>query len=100
MPVWEIAEFAVVGGKEDEFATSVLGFEPVFLGFEGCTAFQLQRSVDVPGRFVLLIEWETVEHHTEKAPTTDGFKSFVAAVEPMWAEAPRVFHTAVVEPLR
>jgi quinol monooxygenase YgiN len=97
MPVWEIAEFAIEPGKEERFEKTVLEFASVFEGFEGCTALQLQKSVDVDSRFLLLIEWESVEHHTEKAPTTDGFKAFVAAVEPLYAEAPRVYHTQVVE---
>ena len=96
MSNWEIAEFTITPGQEDEFAQRVQAAEPIFAAAEGCTALQLQRSVDVPGRFLLLIEWDSVEHHTEKFTATEGFRTFVDSVTPCYAADPRAFHTAVV----
>jgi quinol monooxygenase YgiN len=94
--IWEIAEFSIISGDEDEFERRVLDSEPIFAAAEGCTALRLQRAADVPGRFLLLVEWESVAHHTDKFTTTDGFAAFVGAVSPLWAAEPRVFHTAAV----
>jgi quinol monooxygenase YgiN len=96
MSAWEIAEFSVTAGGEDEFEKRVLASAPIFAAAEGCTAMQLQRSVDVPGRFLLLIEWDSVEHHTEKFTATEGFATFVGAVSPLYAAEPRVFHTTAI----
>ena len=57
---------------------------------------KLQRAVDVPGRFLLLLEWDTVAHHTEIFTATEGFRTFVDSVAPMLATPPRVFHTAEI----
>lgn len=97
MSNWEIAEFTITEGREDEFAQQVLLSLPIFKAAEGCTALQLQRAVDMPGRFLLLIEWDTVAHHTEIFTATEGFTTFVDRVTPLYAAEPRVFHTEVIE---
>jgi quinol monooxygenase YgiN len=96
MSIWEIAEFSIAPGEEGEFEQRVLDSAPIFAAAEGCTAFRLHRAVDVAGRFLLLIEWDSVEHHTEKFTATDGFATFVAAVSPLYAAEPRVFHTTAL----
>lgn len=96
MSIWEIAEFDIAEGEQDTFESTVLASQPIFAAAQGCTAMRLQRAVDVPGRFVLLLEWDSVAHHTEIFTATEGFAAFVASVEPLFASAPRVFHTAAV----
>jgi quinol monooxygenase YgiN len=96
MSNWEIAEFSIAPGKEDAFERQVLDSVPIFTAAEGCRALQLQRAVDVPGRFLLLIVWDSVAHHTEKFTATQGFTTFVDSVSPFYAAEPRVFHTAPV----
>ena len=96
MSNWEIAEFSITTGEEDEFERRVLDSVPIFTAAEGCRALRLHRAVDVPGRFLLLIEWVSVAHHTDKFTATDGFRTFVATVSPLYAADPRVFHTTAV----
>ena len=96
MSNWEIAEFSIAAGQEEEFERQVLASEPIFAAADGCRALRLHRAVDVPGRFLLLIEWDSVAHHTDRFTTTEGFRVFVESVSPFYAEPPRVFHTAAV----
>ena len=96
MTNWEIAEFSIAEGQEREFERQVLASEPIFAAADGCRALRLHRAVDVPGRFLLLIEWDSVAHHTERFTATEGFRGFVDAVSPLYAAQPRVFHTAAV----
>ena len=65
-PVLEVARLDVVPGREDDFLVAFaearrdIEVTPGFLGLD------LKRCVD-PGsthRFVLLVEWESVEAHT------------------------------------
>jgi quinol monooxygenase YgiN len=96
MSNWEIAEFSITAGREDEFEKRILDSAPIFAAAEGCTALRLHRAVDARGRFLLLIEWDSVAHHTEKFTATEGFRTFVGRVTPLYAAEPRVFHTAAV----
>jgi quinol monooxygenase YgiN len=96
MSNWEIAEFSIAKGQEREFERRVLDCEPIFTAADGCRALRIHRSVDVPGRFLLLIEWDSVAHHTERFTATEGFRLFVESVSPLYAAEPRVFHTAPV----
>ncbi|MCY7343511.1 MAG: antibiotic biosynthesis monooxygenase, partial [Pseudonocardia sp.] len=59
--VTEIADILVRGGSEDEFADAVRQGLTIVAGTPGFLGARLTRSVETPTRFVLLIEWETVE---------------------------------------
>jgi quinol monooxygenase YgiN len=97
MSIYEIAEFTITPGESENFAAQVKESVPIFQAAEGCLGLRLERAVDVADRFLLVIDWETVEHHTKVFTTTDAFDAFVAAVSPLYAEDPRVYHTESLE---
>ena len=37
---------------------------PLFKRAKGCTGMTLQRSVEMPARYRLFVQWDTVENHT------------------------------------
>jgi len=94
--VLEIADFRVKAGTEDAFAAAVreglalIGQTPGFLGA------RLTRGVESPSRFVLLIEWESVEAHTVGFRQSERFPLWRAAVGPFFEGDPRVEHAADV----
>lgn len=92
MTVWEIAVFAIKQGQEFTFETTVLASIPLFERQEGCLDFQMLRSVDDPTRFTLLIEWESIAHHTEIFASTEDFKTFIDSVTPFLAADAMVDH--------
>ena len=74
----ERAEIPVKPGMEDAFAaamakrgTAILAAAP------GCTSVRVGRGVDNPGKFILLLEWDSVESHTAltMTPAFDEFKA-------------------------
>lgn len=62
--VIEIAEFTAVPGKADEFLAGLKRGMEVVRGAEGCRSVKLLHQIEDPHRFVALIEWESLEHHT------------------------------------
>jgi heme-degrading monooxygenase HmoA len=96
MSNWEIAEFVVTVGAEDEFEKRVRDALPIFEAADGFLTLTLDRAVDKESTFLLLIEWTSVAHHTEIFTTTEGFDTFVASVSPLYAIEPRVYHTSRV----
>ncbi len=93
MTIWEIAVFDIRLGMEDAFEEQVRASVPIFQAAEGCRSFEVHRSLEVPGRFALHIEWDSVEHHTVIFTKTEGFDVFVASVSPYFASDPVVDHT-------
>lgn len=90
--VLEIADFRVKAGTEDAFAAAVreglalIGQTP---GFQGA---RLTRSIESPTRFVLLIEWETVEAHTVGFRESERFPRWRALIGPFFDGDPHVEH--------
>jgi quinol monooxygenase YgiN len=93
--VWEFAEFNATPGMEDDFERAILSPANISIwqSAEGCLGVRLHRAVDVPGRFMLMIEWETVAHHREIFAASEGCRELVASIEPYYPERPRVCHT-------
>jgi quinol monooxygenase YgiN len=93
MSIHEIVELTITPGESENFAAAVKESVPIFQAAEGCLSLRLEQSVDVADRFLLFIEWETLEHHTEVFAKTAGFDTYVARVSPLYGGEARVYHT-------
>jgi len=92
LPVWEIAEIDVLPGTEEKFEAGVAEAEALFLRAAGCNGVQLRRSVEHPTRYRLVVEWQTVEHHTVDFRGSADFTRWRELVGPYFANPPRVEH--------
>jgi len=61
--VIEIAEVTAQPGKAEELQAGLLRGLGVIRHAEGCRSAALLRGIEDPSRFILQIEWETLEHH-------------------------------------
>jgi heme-degrading monooxygenase HmoA len=92
--VTEIADFHVV--RPDEFPAAVERGLPFVAATPGFVSARLTRSVETPTRFVLLIEWESVEAHTVGFRESENFPKWRAEVGPFFDGTPNVEHGATV----
>ena len=94
--VLEIADFTVQQGTEEQFAHAVregLRYASETPGFRHA---RLTRSAETPTRFVLLIEWDTIEAHTVGFRQSENFVRWRKLISPYFAGDPRVEHFADV----
>ena len=96
--VLEVALIDVVPGMEDAFAASYRLGHPVLAGTPGCRSVRMTRGVESPSRFVLLVEWDSVEAHTENFRETERFAQWRALIGGYFAKPPLVEHFTDVEP--
>jgi heme-degrading monooxygenase HmoA len=96
--VLEVATFEVEPGQEDAFATAYRQVRAEVASTPGCRSVRLTRGVESPARFVLLVEWDSVEAHTEHFRATDRFVRWRAAIGPYFAAPPHVEHYADIDP--
>ena len=78
--VWEIAQLDAKPGEEAAFEAAVAKGAPLFERARGCKSLQLFRCVEQPGRYRLLIEWESVEDHTvhfRESPARDEWRRLI-----------------------
>jgi heme-degrading monooxygenase HmoA len=63
--ILEIADIRIPPGKQAEFDAAIQrGVETVVSKAKGFRRYQVQKGIESPERYVLLIEWETLENHT------------------------------------
>ncbi len=71
---------------------------PVLAGTEGCHSVRMTSGIESPDRFVLLVEWESVEAHEVNFRQTERFAEWRAAIGPYFAQPPVVEHFNEVSP--
>jgi heme-degrading monooxygenase HmoA len=96
--VLEVALIDVIPGQEDAFEASYLLGHPILAGTPGCRSVRMTRGIESPSRFVLLVEWDSVEAHDQNFRATDRFVQWRGHIGPHFANPPRVEHFTDVEP--
>ena len=66
-------------------------------GIPGFRSIRVVRGIESPDRIVLLIEWDTLEAHTENFRESERFPAWRAEIGPYFAEPPRVEHFTDVD---
>ncbi|BCB88910.1 antibiotic biosynthesis monooxygenase family protein [Phytohabitans suffuscus] len=90
--VLEVALIDVKPGQEDDFATAYAKGHPVLAGTPGCRSVRMTRGVESPSRFVLLVEWDSVEAHVREFRETERFTTWRSLIGPFFAAPPVVEH--------
>ena len=90
--VIEVADIQVPPGSEDAFADAYRGVRDVLVSTPGCRSARMTRCIESPSRFVLLVEWDSVEAHEQNFRASDRFATWRAAIGPFFAGPPNVEH--------
>jgi heme-degrading monooxygenase HmoA len=90
--VLEVALIDITPGQEDAFAAAYATARPVLAGTPGCLSVRMTRGVETPSRFVLLVEWESVEAHLQNFRESDRFSTWRGHIGPYFANPPQVEH--------
>ena len=89
---WEVAQIDVKPGEEAAFEAAVAKAVPLFKKSRGCKAMQLHRCVEQPGRYRLVVHWETVEDHTVHFRGSSNYQEWRQLVGGHFATPPAVDH--------
>jgi heme-degrading monooxygenase HmoA len=94
--IFEIAAIEVKAGEEAAFEAAVAKAVPLFRRAKGCLGMDLQRSIEEPSQYRLVVKWETVEDHTVHFRGSEEFQEWRRLAGPHFASAPAVGHTHTV----
>lgn len=93
----EIADIHIPPGKNDEFDRAIrLGVETVIAKAKGFAGYKVNKGVESPERYILMIYWETLEAHTLGFRQGPLFPQWRAIVGPFFARPPVVEHFTLV----
>ncbi len=94
--VLESAEILVKPGMEEAFEEGVRQAVPLFRRAQGCSGMRLQRGVENPRAYRLLVEWATLEDHTVHFRDSEDFQEWRRLVGHCFDGAPNVSHLSGV----
>lgn len=91
--ILELADIRIAPGRQQEFELAIQrGVAEVIRNAKGFIGYQVRRGIESPERYVLLIEWETLENHTVDFRNSAAFQDWRAIVGPFFATPPVVEH--------
>jgi heme-degrading monooxygenase HmoA len=95
--ILEIADLRVEAAQSTAFEAALQrGVETVIAHSAGFKGYKLNRSMESPGRYVLMIFWQTLEDHTVGFRGSDAFTAWRAIVGPFFLSPPVVEHFELV----
>src|SRR5262245_38904815 len=62
--ILEIATLTIRADQTSEFEAALVEASPLIASIPGYISHALQRCLEVPNRYVLLVKWKTLEAHT------------------------------------
>lgn len=92
----EIATITVDPAKADDFVAAVRAARPFFEAAEGFVSFALERVIERPGVFRLVVGWTSVDAHMVDFRASPGFQEWRRLASPFFVEPPEVVHVETV----
>lgn len=95
--VLEIADIRIRAGQQAAFEAAIQqGLRSVLAKSPGVEAWRVRRCHETPERYVLEVEWRTLEDHTVGFRESDLFRQWRALVGPFFDGPPNVEHFDLV----
>ncbi len=91
--VTEIALLTINPAQAADFEAAVAKAAPHFRVAKGCTGMALERVIENPSQYRLVVQWETLENHTRDFRESEDFKAWRALAGPFFAAPPTVDHS-------
>jgi heme-degrading monooxygenase HmoA len=92
----EHAVLEVLPGREDDFEASFAQAKSLIADSPGFGGVTLDRCVEQPNRYLLLVEWETVEAHTEGFRGSERYGPWRELLHHFYEPFPVVEHHSTV----
>jgi heme-degrading monooxygenase HmoA len=95
--ILELADIRIQPGKQAEFDAAIQrGVEQVISRAKGFQGYKVNKGIESPDRYVLMIFWETLENHTVDFRQSPAFQEWRAIVGPYFAAPPAVEHFSLL----
>jgi heme-degrading monooxygenase HmoA len=94
--ILEVAVLNVELGKQPEFEAAFSSAQEIISSMKGYLSHQLQKCIEKEDQYVLLVNWECLEDHTEGFRGSPQYQQWRAALQHFYASLPDVNHYEVV----
>jgi heme-degrading monooxygenase HmoA len=94
--ILEVAVLSVRRGLSAAFEEAFARASPIIGGMPGHRWHQLQRCIETPDRYLLLVEWDTLEAHTVGFRGSPQYQEWKRLLHHFYDPFPAVEHYASV----
>jgi heme-degrading monooxygenase HmoA len=91
--ILEVADIQIASDRQREFERAAHhGIQTVIAKARGFRGYQVRHSIESPQRYLLLLEWDTLEDHTVGFRGSDAYSQWRGIVSDYFAQPPVVEH--------
>ncbi len=90
--ILEVAILDVKPKQEQEFEAAFSKAQHIISNMAGYVSHQLQNSIENPSRYILLVNWETLEDHTVGFRESAEYQEWRALLHHFYDPFPSVEH--------
>jgi heme-degrading monooxygenase HmoA len=92
----EHALLEVIPGREDEFVSAMEAAKTHIAASPGFVSLRVERCLERPNCFLLLVDWDSLQDHTEGFRGSPAYEEWRAALHHFYDPFPLVEHFEVV----
>ncbi|WP_454806006.1 antibiotic biosynthesis monooxygenase family protein [Paraburkholderia fungorum] len=90
--ILELAHFRIISHGNDGFEAAFSIAQALLVATPGYLGHELQRCIEDPCEYRLLVHWNTVEDHLHGFRESPRFAQWRALLQPFFANPPAVLH--------
>ncbi|MEM8984807.1 MAG: antibiotic biosynthesis monooxygenase family protein [Pseudomonadota bacterium] len=90
--IYEIATLTIKPGAEQAFEQAVADAATFFQADKDCHSLKLERVIETPGTYRLVVGWSSVDAHMVTFRESDNFQRWRELAGPHFARPPEVVH--------
>lgn len=90
--ILEVAILDVRAGQGPQFEAAFKTASTIIASMHGYVSHQLQRCLEQRSRYILLVNWETLEDHTVGFRGSDGYQEWKKLLHHFYDPFPTVEH--------
>ncbi len=94
--ILEVATLDVIPGQTSAFESAFTKAQAIISAMPGYIKHQLQRCLENPNRYILLVEWETLEDHTVGFRQSEPYQEWRKLLHHFYDPFPTVEHYELV----
>jgi heme-degrading monooxygenase HmoA len=94
--ITEHAVLPVIPGQEAEFMETMDRARAIIASAPGFISLRVGRCIEQPANFLLLVEWETLEAHTQGFRDSEAYQEWRALLHHFYDPFPVVEHFEIV----
>ncbi len=90
--ILEVAILDVISGQEKSFELAFAKAQKIISSMQGYVSHQLQQCIEKPNRYILLVNWQTLEDHIQGFRESEHYQEWRDLLHHFYEPFPEVEH--------